>query len=103
MTQVDDLVKRARAFGLPIVDVLADALEAQAARVKELEKALEPFAEAALNLPEPYCDALEIGSLRDFDLWESAAAMGINASDLIRARALMSALRNAEGKKDGVE
>ena len=73
------------------------SLEAQ---LKAFREAAEPFEEAASNLPDPYCDASRLGELRDFDLWESPAAMNIKASDLIRIRALMSALQMTE-KKDG--
>lgn len=116
MTQIDELVKDARTMSIAMDKTfkdsnaantwraVANALEAQSARIAILEaqlaafrEALEPFAEAALNLPYPYCDVIEIGTMRDFDLWESPAAID---GDAQWNAAIEASARVAERDKD---
>ncbi len=66
------------------------------AKLAKAREGLRPFANAASDLPDPYCDAEHIGDLSDFDCWESPAAMSINASDLIHARAILAELSDDE-------
>jgi hypothetical protein len=74
---------------------LAD-LTAAKARISELEEALKPFADAAADLPDPFCDMMVISSDRDFSIWECAASLDLSASDLIRARSTLSTQKEGE-------
>jgi hypothetical protein len=50
----DDLIARLRSWRLPAADKAADALEAQARRIAELEAALKPFADKCEYLEGMY-------------------------------------------------
>lgn len=56
----------------------ATALATQDARIKELEEALRPFADA--------CEAVDDAALDRYEIWEAPAAMEIRVGDLRRAR-----------------
>jgi len=58
-----------------------DLLEAQEARIAELEAALKPFSEAADDLDEHHKDGSPI--------WETSSAMGIDARHLRKAKELV--------------
>lgn len=66
----------------------ADLIESQQKTIEELRAALLPFAEAADDLNDHHPDNIPI--------WESAAAMGIDAKHLRKAKALASI-----GKEEG--
>jgi chromosome segregation ATPase len=74
---------------------LAD-LAAAKARIYALEEALKPFADAAADLPDPFCDMMSIKSDCDFSIWECAASLDLSASDLIRARSTLPPKKEGE-------
>ena len=64
---------------------------------EEIIAALRPFAEAAQDLPSETENG--VGSFKDFNLWESASAMNLMASDLVRAESVLSALAKLQAQE----